>query len=349
MPITNEERARDTKSGPLLLYLNRSDIVSVGGASSQLYMEALHDAFIQHAQGNTVQPLKPYLRVGESKGHIADRIIAMPAYIGSEDPIAGLKWIGSKHDNPARQGLERASALIILNDPTTNYPIAVLEGGLISGMRTAAITALATRYLAKEHFQAVTCLGCGLIARMHLRVLLEQFPQITTITLFDLNPAAPQRLVTEIQPDFPTVEYRIMTSAEEAVRAGEVIVACTVTDTPYVPFDWLPEGAFFSNVSLMDVHKEVFLHADKVVVDDWEQCNREKKIIHQLTSEGRFSRDQLHAELGEIVSGKRARREANSEIIRFNPMGIAIADVASAQSIYRRALVDQVGTWLPLY
>src|SRR5690349_588023 len=142
MSITTEKSTQESKSGPLLLYMNRSDIVKVGGASSQLYMEALHDAFIQHAQGNIVQPLKPYLRIGEGKGHIADRIIAMPAYIGSEDPIAGLKWIGSKHDNPARHGLERASALIILNDPTTNYPLAVLEGGLISSMRTAAITAL---------------------------------------------------------------------------------------------------------------------------------------------------------------------------------------------------------------
>lgn len=349
MPITSEERTQESQSGPVILYMNRSDIVRVGGASSHLYMEALHDAFIQHAQGNTVQPLKPYLRVNEGKGHIADRIIAMPAHIGGEEAISGLKWIGSKHDNPARHGLERASALIILNDPATNYPLAVLEGGLISGMRTAAITALAARYLAKEQFQAVTCLGCGLIARMHLRVLLEQFPHITTVNLFDLDHMAPQRLVAEIQADFPAVEYRIMATAEEAVRVGEVVVACTVTDTPYVHFDWLSEGAFFSNISLMDVHKEVFLQADKVVVDDWMQCNREKKIINQLTIEGRFSRDQLHAELGEVVSGKRAGRESNSEIILFNPIGIAIADVACARSIYRKALEDQVGTWLQLY
>ncbi len=349
MSITTEERARQPERGPLLLYMNRSDIVSVGGASSHLYMEALRDAFIQHAQGNFVQPLKPYLRVRAGEGHIADRIIAMPAYIGGADPVAGLKWVGSKHDNPARRGLERASALIILNDPATNYPLAVLEGGLISGMRTASITALAARYLAKEHFQALTCIGCGLIARMHLRVLLEQFPSITTINLFDLDRAAAQRLLTDIQSDFPALTCRVMASAEEAVRAGEVVVACTVTDTPYVYFDWLQKGAFFSNVSLMDAHKEVFLRADKVVVDDWEQCDREKKIINQLTIEGRFSRAQLHAELGEIVSGKRPGRETNSEIILFNPIGIGIADVACAYSVYRQALRDQVGTWLPLY
>jgi ornithine cyclodeaminase len=99
----------------------------------------------------------------------------------------------------------------------------------------------------------------------------------------------------------------------------------------------------------MDVHKEVFLQVDKVVVDDWNQCNREKKIIHQLTTEGRFSREQLHAELGEIVSGKRAGRETNDEIILLNPIGIAIEDVACAQRVYLQAQKKQIGTWLSLY
>ena len=105
------------------------------------------EAFALHARRETVQPLKPYLR-WRPDGHIADRIIAMPAYVGGDRPVAGLKWIGSKHDNPARAGLERASALIVLNDPDTHYPVAVMEGALISAARTAAVTAVAARHLA---------------------------------------------------------------------------------------------------------------------------------------------------------------------------------------------------------
>jgi ornithine cyclodeaminase len=332
-----------------LLYLKRGDIERLGGASSELYMQALQQAFIRHAQGKVVQPLKPYLRANDGSGHIADRIIAMPAYIGGEAPIAGIKWVGSKHDNPARYGWERASALIILNDPDTNYPLAVMEGGLISSMRTASVTALAARYLARSGFSQLACIGCGFIAQMHIRVLLEQYPAISDVALFDLDPTALRSLIAELQPRFPAVTFYAAASAEAAVRRGEVVVTCTVTDQPYLHFSWLQKGAFLSNISLMDVHKDVFLQVGKVVVDDWEQCNREKKIINQLVLEGRFSREQLYAELGEIVSGQRPGRETDDEIILLNPIGIALEDIACAQSLYHRALAEHAGTWLHLY
>ena len=331
-----------------ILYLSKSDILRLDGDSSCLYVDAVRHALTLHAQGEIVQPLKPYLRWGGEGGHIADRIIAMPAYLGGETPVAGLKWIGSKHDNPSRRNLPRASALTLLNDAETHYPLAIMEGSLMSGMRTAAVTAIAASYLARSDVRHVTCIGCGFIAQMHLRTLVEQFPSITTVHLFDLDPAAAERLRSELSTRFPEVEYRIAATAELAVRAGDIVITCTVTDRPYLRFDWLQPGTFLSNISLMDVHKEVFLKVDKVVVDDWDQCNREKKVVHQLVQEGLFSRAQLHAELGEIVIGRRPGRESPDEIILLNPMGMAIEDVACAQAIYRQALAAGAGTWLSL-
>ncbi|MGN7470597.1 2,3-diaminopropionate biosynthesis protein SbnB [Brevibacillus sp. SAFN-007a] len=335
-------------SQPSILYLSKSDIAKLGGDSSDLYVTAVARALELHAKGDFVQPLKPYLRVNEANGHIADRIIAMPAYVGGEAPVSGLKWIGSKHDNPSKRGLERASGLIILNDPVSNYPIAVMETSLISAMRTAAVTVIGTRYLAKKDFQTVACMGCGVIASTQLRSMLEQFPQISTIYLFDLNSDSARRLAGQLREKAPSVEVVIATSAEQAVRAGEVIITCTVVDKPYIPFEWLQKGAFVSNISIMDVHKEVFLQADKVVVDDWDQSNREKKVINQLVLEGSFSREQLHAELGEIVLGKKPGRESDEEIILLNPMGMAVEDIASAYEIYQKAVAENVGTRLPL-
>ncbi len=301
---------------PTLLYLSKSDITRLGGNSSQLYLDAVYHALTLHARGEIVQPLKPYLRWGGDESHIADRIIA---------------------------------TLTILNDPETNYPIAILEGSLISGMRTAAVTALAAKYLAPTNFHRVTCIGCGPIARMQLLTLLEQFPTIAIIHLFDLNPAAAQWLVTELHQSYPQVEYQVAETAKDAVQAGEVVITCTTTDKPYLPFDWLRKGTFISNISIMDVHKDVFLKADKVVVDDWDQCNREKKVLNQLVQEGHFSREQLHAELGQILIGQRPGRESNEEIILLNPIGIAIEDVACAHAIYQKALSAQVGIQLNLY
>ncbi|PTX64690.1 ornithine cyclodeaminase [Melghirimyces profundicolus] len=338
------------KSGndPRILYLSRSDLFRLGGDRSDLYVGAVERALTLHARGEFVQPLKPYLRASGAEGHIADRIIAMPAHLG-EPAISGLKWVGSKHDNPTRRGLDRASALVVLNDPETNFPLAVMEGGLISGMRTAAVTVAAARCLAKEGFEDLTLIGCGVIARMQVFSLLEQFPAIRRVHLYDLTPDSAEDLASRIRDRHPEVEVWAAGSAEEAVRSGEVVVTCTVTDQPYIPYGWLRRGAFISNVSIMDVHKEVFLKADKVVVDDWEQSNREKKVIHQLVLEGRFSREQLHAELGEIVSGDKPGRESEEEIILLNPMGMAIEDIACAQDLYQKAIQQGVGTWLDLY
>lgn len=328
---------------PRILFLSRSQIADLGGGESDLYVTALREALVLHAEGKTVQPLKPYLRVNGKAGHIADRIIAMPAHVG--DPgMSGLKWIGSKHDNPQRAGRERASAVIVLNDPATNYPVAVLEGSLISAWRTAAVTALAARHLARKDFTTVALIGCGVIGTTQITALLQQFDHVETVHLYDSNDAAARALAAKLP-----VSAVVAASAEDAVRAGDVVVPCTVTDQPYIRAEWLKPGTFLSNVSIMDVHKEVFLAADKVVVDDWDQSNREKKIINQLVLEGKFSREQLHAELGEILAGSRPGRESDDETIVLNPMGMAVEDIACATEVYRRAVDRGVGTWLDLY
>jgi ornithine cyclodeaminase len=329
-----------------LLYLSRADVATAAGPRSDLFVDAVAAAFCLHARRETVQPLKPYLR-WRPDGHIADRIIAMPAWVGGERPAAGLKWIGSKHDNPEQAGLDRASALVVLNDPDTHYPVAVIEGAWISSARTAAVTAVAARHLAVSGFRALACIGCGPIGRRQVVTLLEQFPSVETVWLYDLKEAAAVGLTELLAVDHPKVDVRIATDPESAVRAGEVIVTATVADRPWLPAAWLRPGSFLSNVSIMDAAKDVFLSADKVVVDDWEQCNREGKLIHQLTTEGSFSREQLHAELGQILIGERPGREEDDEVILLNPMGMAVVDVACAKAVYDRAVEAKIGTWLP--
>jgi ornithine cyclodeaminase len=329
-----------------LLYLSRADVDAAAGAGSDVFLAAVAAAFALHARGQTTQPLKPYLR-WRPDGHIADRIIAMPAYVGGERPVAGLKWIGSRHENPDRAGLERASAVIVLNDAETHYPVAVMEGALISAARTAAVTAVAARHLARSGFGTLCCAGCGPIGRQQVFTLLEQFPSVEVVWLYDLKEPASVALAEALAVRHPKLDVRIAADAETAVRAGEVVVTATVADRPWLPAAWLRPGSFLSNVSIMDAAKDVFLSADKVVVDDWEQCNREGKVLHQLTSEGSFSRERLHAELGEIVIGARPGREGDDEVIVLNAMGMGVIDVACAKAIYDRAVAAKIGTWLP--
>lgn len=332
-----------------MLYLNRSDIEQAGGNHSTVYVNALTEALKAHANQDFVQPLKPYLRANGTEGHIANRIIAMPSHIGGQDPVSGIKWIGSKHDNPSERKIERASGVIILNDPETNYPIAVMEASLISSMRTAAVSVIAAQKLAKKGFEALTIIGCGLIGDRQLQSMLEQFDHIKQVYVFDQFEKASANFIekwTEARPDIHFVQA---TTAKEAVENGEVVITCTVTDKPYIEYDWIQKGTFISNISIMDIKKDVFTQADKVLVDDWSQANREKKTINQLVLEGRFSREALHAELGELLTGAKPGRENDDEIILLNPMGMAIEDISSAYYIYKEAKQQQIGTILSLY
>ena len=332
-----------------LLYLNRTDVAQAGGDHSDVYVAALSEALTAHAKQDFVQPLKPYLRAQGKEGHIADRIIAMPSHIGGQDPVSGIKWIGSKHDNPAKRQLERASGVIILNDPETNYPIAVMEASLISSMRTAAVSVIAAQHLAKEGFTDLTIIGCGLIGDRQLQSMLEQFDHIQQVYVYDQFPEASDKFVSKWATAYPDVHFVQASTAREAVEHAEVLITCTVTDQPYIEYEWLQKGVFISNISIMDIQKEVFVQADKVIVDDWSQANREKKTLNQLVLEGRFSEDALHAELGQLLTGDKPGREHDDEIILLNPMGMAIEDISSAYHIYKRAQQQQIGTTLNLY
>lgn len=225
-----------------LLYLNRTDVAQAGGDHSDVYVAALSEALTAHAKQDFVQPLKPYLRAQGKEGHIADRIIAMPSHIGGQDPVSGIKWIGSKHDNPAKRQLERASGVIILNDPETNYPIAVMEASLISSMRTAAVSVIAAQHLAKEGFTDLTIIGCGLIGDRQLQSMLEQFDHIQQVYVYDQFPEASDKFVSKWAAAYPDVNFVQASTACEAVEHAEVLITCTVTDQPYIEYEWLQKA-----------------------------------------------------------------------------------------------------------
>lgn len=336
------------ETAPKLLYLSQSDLISLGADSSDTYVDAVSQGLALHIKGEAVQPLKPYLR-WPTASHIADRIIAMPCYLGGENPIAGIKWIGSREANEREYNLPRASAVIVLNDVDTNYPVAVMEGALISGMRTAAVTAIAARYLALSDFSAIACIGCGPIAKMQLKTMLQQFPSISHMHLYDFNSQSAENMQSYLKEIKPSLNCKIESNARAAVCSADVVITCTTTAEPYIEYSWLKPGVFISNVSIMDVHKEVYEKADKVVVDDWEQSNRERKIINQLVLEGRFSREKLYAELGELVVGAKPGRESEREVILLNAMGMAVDDMVCAQRFYELAEKQSIGTALPLF
>ncbi len=328
-----------------LLYLSRADIERAVGSSFQPFVDSVTKALIAHSRGATCQPLKPYLRRPGSENPY-DRLIAMPAYIDEGSQAIGLKWIGSKQLGLGSGQRERASALIVLNDPDTHRPMAIMEGGLISGKRTAAVTVAAARHLARSDAEAVAIIGCGFIGSLHAYALVEAFPAASPIYLYDSDPDAMAKLVSGLKER--GVDARSCLSAEEAVKSASIVAACTVASTPTIQDGWLAEGSLLCNVSLVDATPQVYLQTDKLIVDDWEQANRAGKIVNDLVASGELSRARLHGELGDVLDGSCEGRSDSRERIVLNPMGLAIEDVACGALVYRQALDRGLGRWLPL-
>jgi len=315
-------------------YLAIADAEVAAMLSPSMAREAVRDAFLCHARGDYVQPLKPYLYPrGRKKMLSAGRFIAMPGYLGDPVNMAGIKWIGSMPAN-IDCGLPRASGLLILNDPLTALPVAVVECATLSARRTAAMAALAVAHLAPEEPLRVAIIGAGPIGEAVVDALADVCDNVIEIRLHDLRGARAEALANAAR-DGKSQCIITHSSAKACVCDANVVITATTGAQPgYLKLSWLSQASLIIPLSLDDCEPAVLLAADKVIVDDWDQSNREEKLLHRLTQSGAFSRNDLYSEFGQIVAGNAPGREGE-EMIYFNAMGQALLDISAGASVFR--------------
>ncbi|MEM8961575.1 MAG: 2,3-diaminopropionate biosynthesis protein SbnB [Acidobacteriota bacterium] len=329
-----------------ILWLSRDDVRRAGGGDPQLAVPLIEGALVAHAAGESCQPLKPYLRIPNDPD--ARRIIAMPAYLGGEFQTWGMKWIASAPRNSLERGMERASALVILNDLETGRPVAMMEGALISATRTAAVALVASKRLIRPGARSLAVIGNGMIGELICRSLLRLHPELDTVRLYDHDADRSRAFGEGLAADHD-VSWQSTADAESAVRGSDVVVTATTAAEGYMEGSWFAPGSLFLNVSLRDPNPSVVRETDKLVVDDWDQVNRSMTIVHRMTESGELDRSGLHAELHELISGTRPGRESDDERIVVCPMGLSIEDVVTAWGVYNRAREAGYGQSLPLF
>ncbi|MGY3718078.1 2,3-diaminopropionate biosynthesis protein SbnB [Sutcliffiella cohnii] len=309
----------------------------------------MEKVFALHHEGDYVLPNKSVLRWGDldSESTIG-RINSMPAYIGGDFKAVGIKWIASSPKNPQVYGLPRANGLTVLNDPDTLIPISVMDGTLLSAMRTGANSGVAAKYLAKKDSKTIGLIGAGVQNRTQLLALLEVMENIQTIKVCDLDAERANKFAKEMS-EMTGHLIQVVPNAEEAVRGSDIFVTATVTKKPIVKREWIEKGSLYLHVGSHECEFDVIEEADKVVVDDWEELkHRGVETISIMYAQGIYDGSKIHANLGELVSGKKAGRENDNEIIYFNSVGLGIQDVALSSIIYKNALEKGIGTKLSL-
>jgi len=347
MITTDKQPAGKTEAASLtggrsLLVLGADDVAAVLRGRDREVISAVEDAYCAHVRGETSLPHSAFVYLPGA----GNRIIALPAYLGEPVDVAGVKWISSVPGNIER-GLDRASAVVILNSVETGRPKAVLEGSLISARRTSASAISAARVL-HPNPQRIALVGCGLLNFEIARLAASVFPALDEFILYDLDAERSIFLAGELRQTPGASVIRVAGSIEEACGAATLVSFATTAGSPYVSDpEMFRQCATILHISLRDLSPEVILKFDNVVDDADHVCRANTSL--DLAAKIKGDRSFIRCSLGEILLEQApARKDATTPVI-FSPFGLGILDLAVANLVYEAALSSGFGVTVPSF
>jgi ornithine cyclodeaminase len=328
------------------IYLTQEEVIATGIGMERV-LEIVESVLGLHGSGEVNLPSKVILDMGE-KEH--GRINDMPAYVGGEFDMCGIKWIAGFPKNPVKYGIPRAHALTIVNDAQTGVPLAVMDGTYINAMRTGAVTGVGAKYLARADSQIVGIIGCGVQARTQIMAVKTAIPSIRKVRGFDLRADTALEFLKWVKENLG-LECEPAKSAQQAVEGSDIVITVTVADEPIVKDSWLREGSFFAHIgSYQEEEEAVIFNSDKIVVDIWEEVlHRETPLLARLFKAGKIDLSRIHANIGQIIRGIKKGREDPRERILFSPLGLGSEDIGVATVVFREAKKKGIGTILKLW
>jgi len=325
-----------------VLLLNQNDVMKVLDMAQ--CMEIVEKAFAELASGTAVLPLRINLFTEEGLA------LYMPAYL-KEMGVLACKVVTSYVNNPAKHNLPTIMGKVLLQDPETGDVTCIMDGGYLTAVRTGAASGVATRYLAREDKgQKVGIFGAGAQARTQLWAMTIA-RDITKACVYDVDDEAVSRFITEMT-DKLKLDIIKATSPEQILEEADII--CTASSSPMPLFDGskVREGTHINGVgSHTPKAREMdtaIIKRSKVIADSYDACLREAGDIIIPIEEGAIDKSHLHAELGEVITGKKSGRADAREITLFKSNGLAIQDVAAARLVYDKAVQDGIGTSVEL-
>lgn len=319
-------------------YLNESAVRAIGVDWNAL-LDIIPRVTARLQSQEFAQPVKPYLRYKDP----VNRIIAMPAYVGGEFAVAGIKWIASFPGNTDRN-LPRAHAVVVLNDADTGIPRAVINTALVSGIRTAAVSGAVIRNYLDLRAESgrrynFGIIGLGPIGRLHLEMILAAFPEaVDRVFVYDLRAERLHDL-----PEALRSKVTVCDDWQSVFRQSDIFMTCTVSNTRYINERPL-QPSLHLNVSLRDYDKTFFGYADCVVVDNWEEVCRENTDIEMAHQQLGLQEEDVLTIIDVLCHD--ALKPFRDKVIMFNPMGMAVFDMAVGQHYYERAIERKLGVVL---
>lgn len=320
----------------MTLILNRSEVASV--LTMKDCMAVVEQAFRELSEGTAVLPLRTAIIL---PGGLS---LYMPAYLKQMGALA-CKVVTVYKDNPAKHNLPTTIGKVLLQDPETGNVICIMDGGYLTAVRTGAASGVATKYLArKQDGQVAGIFGAGVQARMQLWALAEA-RKLSKVLVFDLSEEAVTRFIAEMGPRL-NLEILPAASSVEMMKA-DIIVTATSSANPVFDGNMVKEGAHINGIGSHTPNAReldtAIVKRSKFIGDSYEACFKEAGDIMIPVNAGEIPKEHFHAELGELITGKKPGRTNDREITLFKSNGLAIQDAATARLVYERALAAGIG------
>jgi N-[(2S)-2-amino-2-carboxyethyl]-L-glutamate dehydrogenase len=330
------------------LYLDQAAVLEAGVLDMLRAMKVVGEAQALFASGKVREPHKVVLRSADNaESEAQGRVNGLAASIGHPAHQAGMKWVASFPAN-RKLGLPRASALIILNCPRTGLPLALMEGALISAMRTGAMTGLGARYLASPQTRKIGIVGAGVQSRAQILALWTQLPEVEEIALFGRTMANAEAVADYCRTQWGA-PVRVVPTIDEAMADADIALTVTTAQEPLLLARHIKPGALTIQLAGHECEFAVIAKCAKIVADDWETVKHRGIMTPALMHQQKLLSDaDIHANLGELILGTKPGRE-KEERIHYCHMGMGVDDVALAWSIYETARERNLGIRLPLW
>jgi alanine dehydrogenase len=304
---------------------------------------AVEGAFRLHAEGRTLGPGVLGVPAGRGGFHIK-----AAGLLGSRSYFAA-KTNANFPDNLQRFGLPTIRGTVVLADAETGAPLAMMDSASVTALRTGAATGVAAKYLARPDARSATIVGCGAQGGTQLAAIAAVLP-LEQVWVLDTDPARAKEFAVRAEAELG-IRVSVAPDLHAALRESEVCVTCTPSRRAFVFRDHVAPGAFIAAVGADNRGKQelepALVASATLVVDVLEQCAEIGELQHPLAA-GLMTREDVHAELSDVITGRRPGRTRDDEVTIFDSSGTALQDVAAAAMVYEKALAKGCGTEVSL-
>lgn len=364
------------------LYLNEEDMIKAGVKEMAGCVDAMEEMFkllkigdyrMGGPNGNSHGVMMTFPEESPFPNMPKDgpdrRFMAMPAYLGGNFDMAGMKWYGSNVENKSK-GLPRSILMLTLNDKNTGAPIAYMSANILSAYRTGAVPGVGVKYFAKEDSKVVGIIGPGVMSKTAFAATIAVRPEIETVKIKGRSKKSTDGFVNYLNEEYPQIkDIIIVDTIEDAVRDCDVVHIATssptgdVNEYPYIKEEWIKPGAILCCPAAARFDDDFILNRARTVTDNiqlYEAWEEEMEFpaynsipipaVHcmDLIAEGKMSKDKID-DLGDVLIGKIPVHRKENEIVIYSVGGMPVEDVAWGTIVYRNAIEKGIGTKLNLW